>query len=629
MSRSFQAVLTVIAAGIFCCAFTGCGSGSSTNSPPPPPPPVNPGVSFTGKAMAGTQAIAGASIQLYAAGTTGNGSAATSLLTTALTTDTNGAFTVPASYPCPAATSQLYIVASGGKIGISAANSAITLATAIGACNQLTASSQFVIDEVTTAATVWALSQFLTAGANIGATATNTQGLANAVATVANLANLTTGSSPGAAFPGSGTSPAAKINTLANLLNTCTAAASSAPCDQLFAATTPSGASAPSNTLDAALNMVRNPGSNVAALYTQASASSAFTPALTAAPPDWTLFIRYSGGGLDLPSSLGVDSTGNIWVVSYGSNPTGGTAIGALTEFTSTGSPVFPNGITSSVLSESYGLAIDAQNNVWVTNDASPSTVNGGLGSVSVFNSSGQPISGTTGYVSGGLSYPTAIAIDTNTDAWVVDFGDSHVTLLSSSGAPLSGTAGYTADSFAFPLAIAVDGNHNAWIGDQNDGVITRISSDGTQILAVSCCDGANALAVDQLGNVWAANFFGDSISEISSTGTVLSSGYSDNKASIDHPQGVAIDGSGHVWISNYRGPSIAELAGAAASSPGQVLSPTAGYAPDAKLLEAYDIAIDASGNLWVTSFGDNLLTEFIGLATPVKTPRIGPPQTP
>jgi hypothetical protein len=627
MPRSLHAVLTVIAAGALCCTFSGCGSSTPTGSPPPPT--GFPGVSFTGKAMAGSQAIVGATIQLYTAGTTGNGSAGASLLTTALTTDANGGFTVPASYTCSAGTSQLYVVARGGSVGTSAANAAITLATAVGACNQIAASSQFVINEVTTAATVWALNQFLATGANLGASATNSQGLANAVATVANLANITTGGSPGAAFPSNGVSPAAKINSLANLLNSCTAAAMSAPCSQFFASTTSSGASAPSNTLDAALNLVRNPGSNVSALYTQSASSSAFTPVLTAAPADWTLFISYTGGGMALPSSLGVDSTGNVWVASYGNTMGGGAPIGALSEFTPTGSPVFPNGITGDGLSECYGLAIDAQNNVWITSEGSPSNINGGLGSVSVFNSSGQPISGATGYTAGGLDYPAAIAIDTNADAWVVDFGDSHVTLLSSSGAPLSGTAGYTTDSFAFPLAVAIDGNHNAWIGDQNDSVVTRVSSDGTQFLKVTCCDGPDALAIDQLGNVWVANFFGDSISEISSTGAVLSSGYSDNKASIDHPQGIAIDGAGHVWISNFRGPSITELAGATASSPGQILSPTAGYAPDAKLLEAYAVAIDASGNLWVTNFADDSLTEFVGLANPVKTARIGLPQTP
>jgi DNA-binding beta-propeller fold protein YncE len=46
-------------------------------------------------------------------------------------------------------------------------------------------------------------------------------------------------------------------------------------------------------------------------------------------------------------------------------------------------------------------------------------------------------------------------------------------------------------------------------------------------------------------------------------------------------------------------------------------------------MLEAYGIAVDASGNLWVTNFGDDTLTEFVGIAAPVKTPLLGPPQAP
>lgn len=585
------------------------------------------GVSFGGKAMAGNVAIVGAAIQLYAAGTTGNGSAGTALLSATLATDDSGSFTVPAGYPCAANSSQLYVIARGGAVGSGSANSAITLAAAIGTCGTLTASNHFVLNEVTTAATAWSLAQFLTDGANIGASATNTQGLANAAATLSNLVNLTSGNSPGASFPANGSSPAAKINSLANLLNTCTSATTGTACGQLFSSTTPSGAKAPTNTLDAALNLVRNPGSNVAALYTQSTASSAFTPVLTTAPSDWTLFLNYTGGGMSSPTSLGVDSVGNIWVASYSNYGVSPSSVA--TEFTPTGSLVFPQGITLGGFSQSYGLAIDALDDVWITNEQSPSAVNTGVGSIAVLNSSGQRVSGTTGYAAGGLNYPAAVAIDTNTDAWIVDYGTSHVTLLSKTGAPLSGAEGYVTDSFVFPVAVAIDAGHNAWIGDQNDGNVTRVSSDGTQFLKVACCDGPSGLAVDQLGNLWVANFFGNSISEVSSTGAVLSSGFSDNMASIDHPQGIAIDGSGHVWISNYRGRSITELAGASAASPGQILSPPAGYAPDASLLEAYDLAIDASGNLWVTSFGSNTLTEYVGLATPVKTPLVGPPQTP
>ena len=581
----------------------------------------NPGVGFTGRAMAGIQPIVGATVQVYAAGTSGNGSAGTVLLTNTLLTDGAGAFNVPSGYACPAASSQLYVVVRGGYIGAGAANPAIALATPIGACNQLASGSQFVINEVTTAATAYGLAQFLSPGGNIGSSATNTKGLSNAAATVASLANLTTGTSPGASFPPNGSSPAAKINSIANLLNTCTSATSASGCTALFSATTPGSGTAPSNTLDAALNLVRNPGSNVATLYTQSTTSNAFTPALTTAPSDWTMFINYTGGGMNTPTAVGIDATGNVWVASYHS---------AVSEFSPTGTPVFPNGITGGGLFDSYGLAIDAQNSVWIPNeDSTPSGVNGGNGSVTVLSSTGQLISGPTGYIAGGIAYPIAIAIDTNAKAWVIDYLNQHLTLLSSTGQPLSGATGYTSPELQFPISFAIDANNNAWVGNSYGGAVVKVSPDGSQFTSYACCDWAGGIAIDQRGYVWVANYMGDSISQLDRNGTVISSGYSDGKASISHPQGIAIDGSGHVWVTNILGSSITELAGSAANSPGQILSPTAGWAKDAGLTKGWAVAIDASGNLWVVNNATNTLTEIIGLATPVKTPQLGPVQSP
>ena len=156
---------------------------------------------------------------------------------------------------------------------------------------------------------------------------------------------------------------------------------------------------------------------------------------------------------------------------------------------------------------------------------------------------------------------------------------------------------------------------------------VTRVSPDGKQFTNYSCCNGPTGLAIDQGGNVWVANYFGNSISELSSSGAVLSSGYTGG--GLTNPQGIAIDGSGNVWVASVLGPSITKLAGATSNSPGQILSPAAGFAPDASLLKAYAVAIDPSGNLWVTSSGNDSLTEFVGLAAPVKTPLLGPPQTP
>ena len=593
------------------------GTGTLTITPAA----SNPGVGFTGRAIAGTQPVVGATVQLYAAGTSGNGSTGTALLTNSLTTDGAGAFSVPAGYACPAASSQLYVVIRGGYLGSGAANTAIVLATTVGACKPVTSGSQFVINEVTTAATAYGLAQFLSPGGSIGSSATNTRGLSNAVATVASLANLTTGASPGASFPANGSSPAAKINSVANLLNSCTSATSPSGCTALFSATTPSGGTAPSNTLDAALNLVRNPGSNVAALYTQSTASKAFTPALTTAPTDWTMFIKYTGGAMNTPTAVGIDATGNVWVASYHS---------AVSEFSPTGTPVFPNGITGGGLFNSYGLAIDGQNNVWIPNEDSTNTgVNGGYGSVTVINSSGQLISGAAGLFAGGIAYPIAVATDTSATTWVIDYFNQHLTLLSSTGQPLSGAAGYTSPELQFPISLAIDANHNAWVGNTYGNTVTKVSSDGSQFTSYSCCNWAGGIAVDQRGYVWVANYMGDSISQLAGDGTVISSGYSDGKASIWHPQGIAIDGSGHVWITNILGSSITELAGSAATSPGQILSPTAGWVRDAGLTAGWAIAIDASGNLWVVSNDKSTLTEIVGLATPVKTPQVGPVQSP
>ena len=615
-------VVSILTASALAGGLAGCGSTVQRAAATPTGSGSGyAGVSFAGKALAGKQPLIGASVELYAAGTTGNGSSATALLSNPLTTDANGAFLVPAGYLCPSAASQIYMVARGGKPGAAAAsaNSAAVLLTALGACNQMVASTQIVLNEVTTVAATFALSQFLSPGANLGASSTNAAGLGNAVATASALADISAGSSPGPAFAANGSSPAPRIDSLANLLNACVASTPAASaCSALFSATTPAGGAAPANTLDAALNLVRNPAANVASLYALSAGSSVFAPVLASAPADWTLFVNFTGGGMNSPSGVGIDSAGDVWVASY---------FNAASVFSPLGKPLLPQGITGFGLSSSFGLAVNANNDAWIPNQ--PSTTVAG-NSVSVLNSSGQSAAGSTGFTAGGLDYPIAVAIDTDSSAWVVDYGDSHLTHLSSSGQALSGAAGYTSPTLEFPVAAAIDGSHNVWVANQSGSSVTRAAPDGSQFTSYPCCDEPSALAIDQLGNVWVNNYYGNSVSEISSAGAILSNG-SYTSGGIDHPQGIAIDGAGNIWITNFGGLSITELAGAATTgaAPGAALSPSRGLGGDAALLQAFAIAVDASGNLWISNRGSNTLTQFIGLVAPVRTPLIGPPVAP
>lgn len=588
-----------------------------TPTPPVPSPPLppGPGVAFSVVSRAGLQTIAGATIQLYAPGMSGDGSTPTSVLNGTQVTDANGNAAIPAGYSCPAANSPLYLVSRGGVVGTStSANANVVLMAALGPCNTVSSGATAIINEVTTVAAMYALAPFYSADGAIGARPTNLLGLTNAFLSAATLADVATGLSPGAILPGNAVSPASRVNSVANVLNACSTVA--ADCDLLYAATT-TGTTRPGTTLDAAYNLVRNPGANVAALYGQSLTPGVFKPALTQPPSDWTMFISYGGGGMKSPEGIGVDSTGSVWVANY---------FGVASKFTTAGEPVFANGLVGSGLFSSYGMAIDLQDRVWITNEANP---NKGMGSsISVFDASGASVAGSTGFVAGGLNYPHSIGIDPDGAVWVIDFGNSHLTVLDLAGNPLSGTNGLTTPKFAFPQVIALDGNHSAWVGNQSDGFVTKVSPDGISFTSYGCCDSPAGIAIDQENNVWVASYRGLYVSRILNTGEVANARYT-GAGSMARPQGIAVDGSGNVWVANFGAPYLTELSGSLSAAPGTSLSPSTGYGADAKLLEAYALAIDASGNVWVSNAGSDSVTKFIGLASPVKTPLSGVPKGP
>ncbi len=598
----------------------GCGSAGMVVPVTPVVPPVAPspitgsynGMAFDGKVLVGGVGVVGASVQLYAAGVGGNGAAAGFLLPSAVTTVAGGKFTVPAGYSCPMGTTQVYLVAKGGSVSAGASNGALAFVTALGSCKQVTAGAQVTVNEVNTVAAAWALAQFIGPG-GIGATATNATGLANAFLLAGGLASVVGGVSPGGSLGSKVTSPAARVNTLANLLNPCAkgdgATSGSSPCGQLFAAATVGGVT-PANTLDAVVAVVQHPGQNVAALYGLAQGSTAYAPVLPAPPGDWTLALTISGGGMNGPATAGVLAGGNVWVSNY---------FGVASQFTPLGVPVFANGITGAGLDHSYGLAVDAADNVWIGN-VDKSTV-------TELASTGTPLSGAAGYSGGAISFPLALAIDPDGSVWVVDYGNAHLTRLSASGVPLSGSAGYASSQIAFPVALAIDAQHNAWVANSAGTTVTRVSQDGATVASAACCDGPEGVAIDQRGYVWVTNFYGNSVSLISSGLGVVSSGYP--AAALNRPQGIAVDGAGNVWVASFRGAGVVEMAGTQAASPGTVLSPAAGWAREAPLVGAYSVAIDASGNVWVASFGSSTMTEIVGVAAPVKVPGIGPVQAP
>jgi hypothetical protein len=397
-------------------------------------------------------------VQLYAAGSSGYGSPANSLIPSGsyylggasgcvptgsqtcyanIISDANGNFTISNDYSCTSVTTPVYLVATGGNSG-SGTNPNLTLMTALGSCSQLQSTSYVSINELTTVASVWALSPFMTGPTNLGTSSTNAQGLLNAFAAVNKVVNTSSGTLPGTALPTNATLPITKLNTLADILAACInsiggVANDTSNCGTLFQAAKV-GTNAPTDTVTAAVNIAQHPGSNVSTLYGLASATAPFQPILptTSIPTDWTIAINYTGGGLSTPKGVAVDASGNVWLPNYGNS--------SVTKLSNTGAAISGgNGYTVGSVNLPVAIAVDTSGNAWVANS---STVT----EISPSGSTGTLYSGTS------LSAPKSLAVDGVGDIWVANGGSSSVTEITIGGSLVK----YTGAGVASPAAIAI-----------------------------------------------------------------------------------------------------------------------------------------------------------------------------
>ena len=239
--------------------------------------------------------VSGANIQVYATGTQGMGSSATPLLAHPVTTDSSGDLTITEAYACPSSTSQVYLVASGGNPGLGSGtnNQALHLLTVLGSCNQLSSSTIYPVNEVTTVGSIWPLSSYMASATQLGSSPADTSFL-TALTKISQLVNLVKGVSPGTGVPAGYAVQSAKLDTLASDLHACVsssggAARDGSPCGQLFSLTTAPGGAAPTDTIEAALHLAQANQLGVEGLFRFVPADAVFQPVLPEAPTDWDL----------------------------------------------------------------------------------------------------------------------------------------------------------------------------------------------------------------------------------------------------------------------------------------------------------------------------------------------------
>ena len=290
-----------------------------------------PAARLTGTVFGGQQPVGGALIQLYAVGTTGDDSLANALIHAALTTSDGtglpnsnanagnnsnnlplGSFTITGDFTCPAASTEVYLVGTGGNPGLTQGsnNPNLSLMAALGPCGSLSASTYLVMNELTTVGAVASLSNYMSSYSTVGSGSGDATQLQTAFLAANEYTNVSSGTAPGPVLPIAATAPSTALQTLGDIVATCInspggTAGDPSACGQLFSLATISGSPAPTDTIGAALNILKQPSVNASQLYGLIVTTPPFLPTLAGAPASWALPVatQYSYQLLAFPES--------------------------------------------------------------------------------------------------------------------------------------------------------------------------------------------------------------------------------------------------------------------------------------------------------------------------------------
>lgn len=378
--------------------------------------------SMAGTVFGGQQPVVGAHV--YVMAVTGNGVGvgsgsglpSTTLLNSGQTgnldsvgsyalTDANGGFAVSGDYVCPTSTAQVYLYVLGGNTG-AGVNPSAGLLAAVGTCSGITANTRVAVNELSTIAAAYALAGFATSATDIsvGASTIAQQGLQNAFLNAQQMVGLSSGQVLSATPNGNGAPDAKKIYTLGNILAACVNSTGGAgACQELFSYALRGGATGtvPTDTATAAIYIARHPfvSSTVTAnLFNLQQPVGAPYTGLAQAPPDFSLGIRYTGGGLNAPKAVAIDASGDALVTN---------ADGSVTQFSSTGVPSAGLGAGATTTQ-----AVDGSQDAWSA---------AGTAGVVEQSSGSVTLSPSTGFSGGQVKTPTAVAVDGSGDVWVTN----------------------------------------------------------------------------------------------------------------------------------------------------------------------------------------------------------------
>jgi uncharacterized protein (TIGR03437 family) len=294
------------------------------------------------------------------------------------------------------------------------------------------------------------------------------------------------------------------------------------------------------------------------------------------------------------------------------------------------------------------GIVIDKSGNIYIADGLNNRVrkVSGGVISTVAGN-------GTAGYTgdkgaatSAELNNPIGLALDSSGNLYIADSANNVVRMVSSSGTITTfagnNTAGYSGDSALAtgaqlfnPVGVAADSAGNVYIADTGNNVIRQVYKGNIVTYALGFAQ-PDGVAVDAAGNIYVADTQGRRIVEYSAGGvytTIAGNGYGefsgDNgpgpNAALYDPMGLALDSSGNVYIADtfngrIRKVTPSGIINTIAGTGALYFSGDGGPANQAAMYFPHGVAVDSSGNVYITDTFNSVVRELQGTLPAVST---------
>jgi sugar lactone lactonase YvrE len=371
----------------------------------------------------------------------------------------------------------------------------------------------------------------------------------------------------------------------------------------------------------------------------------------------------YAGDGalaseaqLSHPTGIAIDSAGNLYIADRGNYRIRMVSAGGIITTVAGNGQTGPYGLgdggqaTNAEISFAEGVAVDSHGNLYIA-DRMNSRVrmvdaNGVITTVAGDGTFAYGGDGGTA-TAAQLNQPSAVAVDSAGNIYIADSGNNRIRVVPTSGtiSTFAGTGiqGYSGDGgqatgaqiAAWGVTVDLAGNLYLYGGDSRmrkvwaDGVIGTMegggSLPGSSIALRTQLQYPEGLASDANGNVYFAEAGNHVVRKLSANGTLAvvagngmpgysGDGGSATGAQLNSPAAVAIDASGNLYISDY-GNNVVRKVGTdhtigTIAGGGTSVCPANGAPTTAQLLDPAGLAIDSQGNLYVADSGHGCVLE-------------------